>query len=67
MGEIQVKEFLGDCNLFYLDVGGLPYVARLKENISKSPGDSLEIYPDMRQAHFFDATTGERIHLGEWE
>lgn len=66
-GEIHVSEFLGNCTLFYLDVAGSTYVASLKEKISKTSGDSLEIYPDMSQAHFFDANTGERLQLEEWE
>ena len=66
-GEIQVKEFLGNCTLFYLDIGDSTYIASIKEAVSKTPGDSLEVYPDMSHAHFFDANTGERLHLEGWE
>jgi multiple sugar transport system ATP-binding protein len=66
-GEINVKEFLGDCTLFHLDIGDSTYIARLTEKIFRTPGDSLDIYPDMSQAHFFDANTGERLHLEEGE
>ena len=67
-GEIYIKEYLGNYALFYLDIGGTThYAARLTENISKTLGDSLDIYPDMSHAHFFDANTGERLQLEETE
>jgi multiple sugar transport system ATP-binding protein len=66
-GEIQVQEFLGHCTLFYLDIGGSTYVASIAEDCKKTPGEFLEIYPDMSHAHFFDANTGARLHLEEWE
>lgn len=63
-GEISIKEYLGNYTLFHLDIGGnSTYSARIADYISEAPGDSLEIYPDMSQAHFFDADTGERLHL----
>jgi len=64
-GEIYLKEYLGNYTLYYLNVGNSTYAARLTENISKMPGDSLDIYPDMSRAHFFDASTGERLKLEE--
>jgi len=66
-GEIQIQEYLGNYTLFYLGIGSSAYAARLTENIPETIGDSLEIYPDMSHAHFFDATTGERLHLEERE
>jgi len=65
-GEIYIKEYLGNYTLFHLDIGGKTYyAARLKAHISKTLGDSLEIYPDVSNAHFFDTNTGERLQLEE--
>lgn len=67
-GEIYLKEYLGNYSLFHLDIGGSKhYAARLSQYISQTSGDSLEIYPDMSNAHFFDAKTGERLQLEETE
>ena len=66
-GEISLKEYLGNYTLYHLEIGNSTYAARLTESISKSPGDSLKVYPDMSHSHFFDANTGERIHVEEWK
>lgn len=67
-GEISIKEYLGNYTLLHLDIGGsATYGARIADYISSAAGESLDIYPDMSHAHFFDVDTSERLHVEEAE
>ena len=59
--EVSTSEFLGDHSLVYIQIGEFEYVANLKQNITQSMGDSIEVYLDMNRVHFFDPETEKRI------
>jgi len=65
IAEISANEFLGDHSLVYLQIAGMGYVTSVKQKISQSIGDSLEVYFNMNRIYFFDPESGKRIHHEE--
>jgi multiple sugar transport system ATP-binding protein len=60
-GEALAAEFLGNRTLVYFQIAGQPVVASLSDAHPYRPGDCLQLFLDLSQAHFFDPDSGRRI------
>ena len=55
------SEFLGNRSLVYLQIGESEYIASLKQNVTQTIGDSIQVNIAMKRTHFFDPESGNRI------
>jgi multiple sugar transport system ATP-binding protein len=58
---VKVVEYLGSEALFYFDLGGLTYTARVEPHRVAHAGEELEFRFGFRRTAFFDAATQERL------
>lgn len=63
--EILKSEYLGNHSLVSLKIGAFTYTASLKEFTDPLEGQTVDVYVDTNQIHFFDADSGQRIKAEE--
>jgi len=59
---IEVAELLGAETYLYSSLNGSDFIARIESNTTINPLDTIPLAFDMEKAHFFDASTENRIY-----
>lgn len=59
--KIEVSELLGAETYLYSNLHGSDFIARIESNTTIQPLDTIQLAFDMEKAHFFDASTENRI------